>query len=332
MVGTSLPSTSLPKSASLTDAFISPSTRLVDQREFRQLRRDFECELGEAAGPLPANERVRVDAYHLRNSISGNVEPDGSFRWTPWTARRPIGIECVRACLANPRLTPLQATHDVITRLVGRAVDERQRPGSLAEWLSGLGVGGRAVVQAEAVVWATQLQTALDWSRIDRPIVGRDHSVVLPTSSQVLLRGRIEVQSRASSLGPLNKGKSGDTRDVSPAVLFSIMTGRPTPTARTELGLAALTVALDDRHGESPTRVVGWWPQSGRALVVPVDLALLGQTCEAVVAAVRSARPARPRQLHSSRKRTTEFGEAKRQRSAPRALTGPVVDVERAAS
>src|ERR1035441_3518198 len=123
MVGTSLPTTSLPKSASLTDAFISPSTRLVDQRGFRQLRRDFECELGEAAGPLPANERVRVDAYHLRNSISGNVEPDGSFRWTPWTARRPIGIECVRACLANPRLTPLQATHDVITRLVGRAVD-----------------------------------------------------------------------------------------------------------------------------------------------------------------------------------------------------------------
>jgi hypothetical protein len=160
----------------------------------------------------------------------------------------------------------------------------------LAEWIGGLAVGGRAVVQAEAVLWTTQLMTALDWDRLRRPAIGRDSSVVMPSSSRVLLRGRIEVQTWASPRGSDGDGSVG-TAAPEQVVLLSMMPGRPGRTARMELGLSALTSALDNRQGAIPIRVIGWWPQCGRALVVPVDVALLNQTCQAVVATVRSSCP-----------------------------------------
>jgi hypothetical protein len=333
MVGTSLPPTSLPKATSLTGLLTAPAAVSASRDEFGKLRREFEAELRTAAGSLPAGERVRVNAYHLRNSVSGNVNHDSPFRWTPWTARRSIGVECVRACLANARLTPPQAGHDVIARLIRRADDERGRPGSLAEWLAGLAVGGRAVVQAEAVAWATQLLTALDWSKLSAPIVGGDRSVVLPSSSQVLLRGRIEVRTRVVSPQPPNDSDTRRTLDGAPSVLFAMMTGRPSPTARTELGLAALTVALDDRHGDVPIRVVGWWPQCGRALVVPVDLALLDHTCQAVVATVRSACPTNRVQPRSAGGTVTRAARRASVKNAPRRADEPIVTgAERAAS
>ncbi len=109
-----------------------------------ELRQAFERELGTATRSLRSGERIRIDGYSLRNAISGEGGHGGSFRWSPWTARRPIGIECVRACLANTRLTPVQASHDVITGLVRQADEQRGRPGSLSEWLAGLAVGARA--------------------------------------------------------------------------------------------------------------------------------------------------------------------------------------------
>ena len=333
MVGTSLPPTSLPKATSLTDVLTAPAPLLVSRDEFGELRRDFEDELGTAARSLRAGERIRVDAYHLRNSVSGNVDRESPFRWTPWTARRPIGVECVRACLVNARLTPPQAGHDVIARLIRRADDERGRPGSLAEWLAGLAVGGRAVVQAEAVAWATQLLTALDWSKLSAPIVGGDRSVVLPSSSQVLLRGRIDVRTRVVSPQPPNDNDARRTLDVAPAVLFAMMTGRPSPTARTELGLSALTVALDGRHGDVPLRVVGWWPQCGRALIVPVDLALLDHTCQAAVATVRAACPTRRVQPHSAKATDDRTGGRDAVTAAARRAAKPVITpAERVAS
>jgi hypothetical protein len=291
MIGTSLSPTALPKASSLTNALTAPSPLLVTLAEFAMIRQALERELGAVAERLRANDRVRVDAYHLRDSLSGGAPRagDASFRWTPLTARRPIGIECARACLANPRLSPLESARDAITHLVRHAKDQR-RPGSLAEWVGGLAVGGRAVVQAEAVLWTTQLMTALDWDGLRRPVIGRDSSVVLPSSSRVLLRGRIEVQTWASPPGSDGDGSVGP---VAPdqVVLLSMMPGRPGRTARMELGLSALTSALDNRQGAIPARVVGWWPQCGRALVVPVDVALLNQTCQAVVATVRSSCP-----------------------------------------
>jgi hypothetical protein len=317
----------LPKAASLTDALTLGASSMVSPDEFAEVRQAFEHELRRTTRSLPTGERIRVDGYSLRNAMSGGAGHGGAFRWTPWTARRPIGIECVRASLANPRLTPLQASHDVITRLVRQADEQRGRPGSLSEWLAGLAVGGRTVVQAEAVVWATQLTTALDWTRLSRPIVGDDRSVVLPSSSQVLLRGRIELRTFAT---PARVQGTNPRRrlESEPSVLFATMTGRPSPTARTELGLAALTVALGDRHGEVPVRVLGWWPQCGRALVVPVDLTLLNQTCEAVVGTVRSMCPTIPQKSRPSRATGERTGRHTGKTSLPQA----VGEVDRIAS
>jgi hypothetical protein len=330
MIGTSLPSTSLPKATALTEVLTWPSSPSISRDEFHQLRQAFEGELGTVARSLPINERIRIDGYRLRNTVS---DLDSPFRWSPWTARRPIGVECVRACLACARLTPLQASHDVIRRFVRRADDERGHPGSLAEWLAGLAVGGRTVVQAEAVVWATQLLTALDWTKLSRPIVGGDRSVVPSSSSRVLLRGRIEVLTRVVPARSPNKGEALGARDVGPAALFAMMTGRPSPTARTELGLAALTVALDGREGEAPIRVVGWWPQCGRALVVPVDLALFNQTCDAVLGAVRSACPPQRRQPRAAKDSVGGSGRRDAVRKPTRrAATRVAPDTERVAS
>jgi len=322
MVGTSIPSTALPKAASLTEVLLAPSLPLVDPSEMRRLRHAFECELQLATGPLDPKDRVRVDAYRLRNSMTGKSEADSPFRWTPWTARRPIGVESVRACLSNQRLTPMQATTQAVERLVRRADDE-SRPDSLSGWLARLAIGGRSVVQAEAVVWATQLLTALDWIELGRPVVGGDRSVAVGSSGQFVLRGQIEVRARARS----DDGSFGPQ-----PVLFSMMTGRPGPTASAELGLTALTVALDERHNEIPLRVVGWWPQCGRALVLPVDAAFLGRTCEAVIATVRATAPARRRPA-LDKAATLEPAERNRVRTAPR--TGrktPIVPAERVAS
>ena len=46
------------------------------------------------------------------------------------------------------------------------------RPPWWAAWYGGLGAGGRAMVEAEAVTWATQLWTALEWERLVQPMVG----------------------------------------------------------------------------------------------------------------------------------------------------------------
>lgn len=286
MIGTSLPSTALPKAATLTDALISPSAELASRDAFNRLRRTFERRLRAVTGVASPELPIRVDGYHLRTTALGPDVGHRPFLWSAWTARRPIGVECVRACLAGPRSSPLQASHEVMERLVRRADQGPSRSGSLAKWLSELGTAGRAAVQAEAVVWATQLLTALDWTRLANPIIGGDATVALPSSGQIVLRGRIEVR---AMLGPQHKtDPKSDLSASSPTALFTMMFGRPTSTAHYEMGLTALTAALDDRRGDVPTRVVGWWPQCGRALILPVDLGLLDRTCEAVVANVQS--------------------------------------------
>jgi hypothetical protein len=137
--------------------------------------------------------------------------------------------------------------------------------------------------------------TALDWTKLSRSIIGGDRSIAL-SSNRVVLRARIEVLTRVAPVPSPNGGVALDPGDVGPAALFAMMTGRPSQSARTELGLAALTAALDDRRDQAPIRVVGWWPQCGRTLVLPVNPTLIQQTCQAVVATVKSAYPPKRRQ------------------------------------
>jgi hypothetical protein len=181
--------------------------------------------------------------------------------------------------VARPKLAPAQAVANAVARLVGTTTD---RNGSLCEWLTNLSLGARSVVQAEAVTWATQLAGAIDWRRFDRVSVGDDRSVSFTTSPTVVLRARVDV-SVSVAVDPQRR----DLHDRARA-LFLVMTGRPASSARDELGLAALTVALD-KGPHLPTRVVGWWPQCGRALVLPVDRRLLQRAGDAVLEALGHA-------------------------------------------
>ncbi len=64
-------------------------------------------------------------------------------------------------------------------------------------WYAGLAHGGRAVVAAEAVTWATQLLTAVEWTSLPGfPVIGgRDDWWQCPGASQLVLKGRVEVRS-----------------------------------------------------------------------------------------------------------------------------------------
>ncbi len=278
MIGTSLSPMALPRSRTLTDALVARSEAQLTAAEVTGLRDELEPALAETAGRLGPGVGVRVDAYRLRFPAVAD-KGTGRFEWSSRTARRPLALEGLRACLANPRLAPAQAIADTMARLVRTTPD---RVGSLGDWLAGLSLGARSVVQAEAVTWATQLAGAIDWRRLDRPFIGHDRSLSFTTSPQIVLRGRIEV-------GALVAG-SPQRQEVgySATALFLVMTGRPAPTARDELGLAALTVALDPRP-QLPIRVVGWWPQCGRALVLPVDERVLRRAVDAVLESLEQA-------------------------------------------
>jgi hypothetical protein len=270
MIRTSIPTTILPRAKALTDALVAPAQSTVTEDDLVVLRRTMEAGLPSAGLHRGSDERVRVDGYLLRTPPTAtNKRP---FAWSPWTARRPIALEAVRAWLSRPALSPVRAVEVAIAALLARP-DER--PGSLSAWLQGLSSGARSVAQAEAVTWATQLFGALEWGRLERAVVGGDRSVGFEAAPQVRLHARVDVR---TALPCCERAESG---------LFLAMTGRPGATAAEELGLAALTLALDPRLG-IPARVIGWWPQCGRAAIADVDLPLLTRTAAAVVRSLGS--------------------------------------------
>jgi hypothetical protein len=292
MVRTSLPTTILPRAKALTDALVAPARSTVTEGDLLALRQTLESELRKAGFHRGGDERVRIDGYLLRTAPTAtNKRP---FAWSPWTARRPIALEAVRAWLARPGLSPVRAVDVAVAVLLART-DER--PSSLGAWLQSLSSGARSVAQAEAVTWATQLFGALEWERLQRAVVGGDRSVGFEVAPRVRLYARVDVRAAL----PTGEGAESG--------LFLAMTGRPGPTAAEELGLAALTLALDPRLGV-PARVIGWWPQCGRAAIADVDLPLLTRTAGAVVRSlgclgaapespsdlpVKLERPSRPR-------------------------------------
>ena len=274
MVRTSLSTTVLPRARVLTDALVAPPSQIVAEPEVLALRQRLESELHPLACSLGVDRPLRVDGYRLRDPRPGQPA-ERPFAWSPWTARRPIALEAIRTWLATSGLSPLRAVDQAVEVLRARA-DGRSR--SLGEWLNHLSPGARGVAQAEAVTWATQLIGALEWGRLDGAVIGGDRSVAFEAAPQVRLHARID----------LRISLTGNRRSPEAASLFLAMTGRPGTTAVEELGLAALTLALHPRPGV-PARVVGWWPQCGRAAIAEVDLALLHRSAEAVLRSVRAA-------------------------------------------
>jgi hypothetical protein len=128
--------------------------------------------------------------------------------------------------------------------------------------VAGLPPAGVAAVGAAAVTWVTRLWCALDWRDLDAPVVGRDRWWDSPHSALLALRGRADVRTERASLVVL----SGPRRE----------------SVRAELALVTLVDALRTGGQMMPGRVVGWWPDSGRAVAVEPEPAVLGLGAQAV--------------------------------------------------
>jgi hypothetical protein len=142
-----------------------------------------------------------------------------------------------------------------------------------AAWYAQLPLGGRAAVEAEAVSWATQLFTALEWRQFDRPpvIAGRDDWWQAP-GGRLVLQGRAEVRAQL---------------EESTALL--VMAGRSCGEDwRVRLGFPALVCLLARGERALPGRVVGIWPASGQTRALALDGPALDEVARAVVAATAS--------------------------------------------
>jgi hypothetical protein len=298
VIPASLPTGRLPRARTLTDALLAPSDPPPTGDQLASLGRRLQEDLASLALP-PGARRIRVDPYLLRTvHPTAELPGDGApFRWSPRTARRAIGVAAVAACVDGSVRTPAEA---VVTRVAQLVEDTRQglaRAGSLAEWLALTAGGALAAVVAEATTWATRLFGAVEWTRLDGPpsIGGPDRWWDCPGAPLVGLRGRADVRiPPVVGREPRHRSVATDvdptdgSRRSGPSVL-SMVGGRPGPTSRLELGLAALVDVLSRPSAAAPGRVVGWWPDCGRALVLGVDLHLLRQTADAVVTAVGTA-------------------------------------------
>jgi hypothetical protein len=280
---------SLPRASTLTGVLLAPNTDLLDADELSSVRTILQRDVQSVMRRIDRAEPLRVDPYRVRKTASGEADGERPFEWNPWTARRSLGLEAVRACLGRPRLTPLEATRAAVDRLI-RRTSEDTGAGSLAGWLASLRLGARAVVEAEATLWATQLLSAVQWTEPATRLVGFDRSVVLFEAPRVILRGRVDLELR-----PAVMGEGAPT--VPTGGLLVVMTGHPLPSARLELAVSALAAALSNRSGVTPARIVGLWPQCGRALDLPIDVDLLLRGCSAVVDTIRADVERSPRRL-----------------------------------
>lgn len=275
---TSVSTLALPRCAALTDALLATGQSPCDNRAIAQVRERLEQGLGRVAGRLctPHGPRVvRIGPYQLSRAANassaselgqgqGLVPP--AFRWSARTARRAIGLAAVRAGLDGRAATPMDAVTLVVSDPAGPLGVGRSGPGSCADWLASLAAPARAAVGAEATTWATMLWTALDWHRLGTTThVGPpDRGWHWTGAVRVALRGRVDVR-------------------LGGGACLTVLDGLPTAAARSSLALSPLVDALARGAGHLPDRVVGWWPDCGKAWIVPVDTPALVHAADAVI-------------------------------------------------
>jgi hypothetical protein len=178
-------------------------------------------------------------------------------------------LSAVRALASGDAGTPVEAVRARVAEASRLVREGTVRASSLDGWLAGLSPAGRAAAGAEAVTWATRLWSAVEWDRIEAPVIGRDRWWDSPHSSLLALRSRAEVRTACAHLVVL----SGPRRD----------------SVRAELALVALVESLRVRSGSPPGRVVGWWPESGHAVRLEPGPAALTLGVTAVAHAVGCA-------------------------------------------
>lgn len=292
MTPTTLPATLLPRARGLTDALLAPAGPPPPPGVVADLDRALRNGLAEATAGC-GGPPVRLDAFAIR-TVGEPPRPSGppgddSFRWTPRTARRTAGISAAALVVGGRARCPAQGAELAVAALVEDARRSRARPGSLADWLGSAPAGVVATVLAEATSWATHFVTAVEWSRVGGAVEvgGADRWWDVVGRPPVGLRGRVDARLAVTPAGRAAPGRGSP--QTARQSLLTVVGGRPGPGSRTELGLAALVDILRRPGGPAPARVVGWWPECGRALVLDVTEQLLASTATATLAAVRGA-------------------------------------------
>ncbi len=209
----------------------------------------------------------------LRRGPAGLDGIDLPFRCSPARCRRAIGLDALDRCLRNRATSPAIAVAEVLADAEARLVGPGTGHGVpwWAPWWHRQPLGGRAVVQAEAVVWATQVYTGIDWRRAGRRavVVTRDQRVRVAGAPWCRLEGRADVRVEAESGG---------------AALVVVGSGPAPADWSLDLGFPALVSHLAGGRS-AVSLVVGWWPDSGQVRQVRVDDATLVAMAGATAAA-----------------------------------------------
>jgi hypothetical protein len=271
-------SLALPRAGALTGALVAPAPPAPAAHGLSALGQQLALDLTALVEELPSGERLRLDAYRFamaREHPERYTAADEPFVPSPAICRRAVGLAAVERCVRRRSASPALAVAEVLAAGADDAAigeDTGNRPPWWARWYTGLAAGGRAMVEADAVTWATQLWTALEWDGLGpSPAVGgTDDWWDCPGTRALTLHGRADVRVRV---------------DDRPALLV-LGSGVPPSDWRHELGFPALVCALARGEKSLPVRVVGLWPASGQVRILPVDGAALTATATAVVGAV----------------------------------------------
>ncbi len=262
----------------MTEELLSPVPD-VPVEELRGVRELLVGALAPLAAEIPPGVRLVLDGYRLalaRRRPERCAAPEPAFSPTPAACRRAVGLAAVERCARRRAGGPMQAVAQILASGAEDAVGAGEgspRAPWWAPWYASLAEGGRSVVAAEAVTWATQLWTALDWDKLGPAVVGgHDDWWDVPGTRALTLKGRAEVRARLGAR----------------AVLVVVGGGAPDGGSRSELVFPALVSSLAGGARAVPGRVLGLWPASGQVRVVPVDAPALRRGADDVAAAVRT--------------------------------------------
>jgi hypothetical protein len=263
------------RAARLTEALTGPPDGAIAATELAAVRDDLSGVLPVLAAELPEDEHFVLDAFkvlvaHRHPDRCG--EYDGPFSASPRACRRAVGLLALNRCVRGFSPGPTTAVAEVLASAIDDGAPHGQTSLWWASWYRSLRAGARAAVHAEAVTWATQLLTALDWQRLPGPSVigGRDDRWQCPEARRLSLKGRADVRVLAGGRPALLVMGAGRCRDD----------------WRVLLGFSALVAALGRNAAGAPCRVVGTWPQSGQVRVLPVNGDVLRAAADAVVGSV----------------------------------------------
>lgn len=269
-----------------TRALTAPAVTCVTDDDRARIREELVSALAPIVERLPRGEQMVVTLPLLRRAQSDPgslVVPEEPFAWKPAFVRRSLGLAVVDACATGRFRAPSEAIGPVVAAAVAEWERSGWRTFHWEPWFAGLPGGARAVVEANAVTWATALWSSFDWQSFDRVprIGGADDQWACPAGRTLRLKGRTELRVPVAA-----EGEPPDSPASAPEAIVSVSGGGPGAGWADELAYLALVSALRSPSRPVPARVMGLWPDAGTHRTVEIDRQTLGDAAKRVEASV----------------------------------------------